>query len=135
MGRLGDRRRVRRLGEAGHREVGGMDPQHDPTEPIGERRLDVGGTGPVGRPDLDEPSAGAPDDLRDANAAADLDELAARHDDPATTPGQPDREGHGRGVVVGHERVRRAGQGDEVVLRDPGSGTTAAGRRSSSRSR
>ena len=30
-------------------------------------------------PDLDEPRAGAPDDLRDADAAADLDELAARH--------------------------------------------------------
>ena len=128
MGELGDRGRVGRLGEAGHREVRGVDPQDDPRAPVGERRLEVRGARPVRRPDLDEPRAGAADDLGDAHAAADLDELAARHDDAATAPGEPDRQRHGRRVVVGDERVLGAGQGDEVVLGDPGSRAATAGR-------
>ena len=86
---------------------------------VGERRLEVGRPGPVRRPDLDQPRAGAPDDLGDPHAAADLDQLAARHDDAAAAPGQPDREGERRRVVVGDERILGAGQGDEVVLGDP----------------
>ena len=83
--------RVGHLGEARHREVRRVDAQDRLRPPLGERRLEVGGARPVRRPDLDQLRAGAPDDLGDAHAAADLDELAARDDDPAAT-GQPDRE-------------------------------------------
>ena len=77
---------------------------------------------------------GPPDDLRDAHAAADLDQLAARHDDPAAS-GQPDRERERRGVVVRHQRVLGTGQRDEVVLGDRGTARRAArSSRSSSRS-
>ena len=87
--------------------------------PSGERRLEVLDAGPVRRPDLDQPGAGPPDDLRDPHAAADLDELAARHDDPAAAPGEPDRQRERRGVVVRDERVLGAGQRDEVLLGRP----------------
>jgi len=36
---------------------------------------------PVRRPDLDEPRAGAREHVRDPEAVADLDQLAARDDD------------------------------------------------------
>ena len=63
----------------------------------------------VGRADLDEPRAGAAHDLRQAKGAADLDQLAARHD-RAAPPGESiEREQHGRGVVV--DDGRRLGPG------------------------
>ena len=67
---------------------------------------------------------GSSDDLRDADATADLDQLAARDGD-AVLAGQPDREREGRGVVDGDERVLGAGQRDQVVLRgtEPGAAT------------
>src|SRR5581483_11455675 len=45
-----------------------------------DRALVVGGPRPVGRPDLDQPRARAGEDVRDAEAVADLDQLAARDD-------------------------------------------------------
>ena len=42
-----------------------------------DRVLVVGCPRPVGRPDLDEPGAGAREDVRDPEAVADLDQLAA----------------------------------------------------------
>ena len=70
----------RRLGdEALELEVGAVDHQ----ERAGARRdglLEVAQVGPVGGPDLDEGRAGAAQDVGDAEAAADLDELAARDD-------------------------------------------------------
>ena len=95
--------------------------------------LEVGDASPVRRPDLDEPGAGPADDVRDPDAAADLDELAARDDDPAAAAGKPDREGEGRRVVVGDERVFGAGQRDEVVLGDPGARRRAGRSRGPSR--
>ena len=95
---------------------------------LGEGRLEVRGARAVGRPDLDQPGARAADDLGDAHAAADLDQLAARHDHAPAPPGEADRERDGGGVVVGDQRVLGPGQGDEVVLGDPSSGATPAGR-------
>ncbi len=83
------------------------------------------GARPVRRPDLDEPRAGPPDDLRDPHAAADLDELAARDDDAAPA-GQPDRERQGRRVVVRDERVLGAGQRDRGGPRPSGTGRRGA---------
>ena len=80
-----------RLDEAGLREVRRMDAEDDRRPPVRERRLEVGGASPVRRADLDQPGARSPDDLRDADAAADLDQLAARDRDPVLA-GQPDRE-------------------------------------------
>ena len=79
--------------------------------------------------------AGAPDDLGDPDAAADLDELAARHDDAAAAPGEADGEGERRRVVVRDERVLGAGQRDEVVLGERGTARHAGpvARSSSSR--
>ena len=54
----------------------------------------VGQARAVGRPDLDEARAGLGDDLGDAEAAADLDELAARDDQVA--PGRERRGGQQR---------------------------------------
>ena len=124
VGQLGERARVGRVGEPRHREVGRVDAEDGPS-PGGERVGEVLGRRPVRRADLDQPSPGAPDDVRDPDPAPDLDELAPGHDDPAAT-GQPDREGQGRGVVVRDERVLGPGQGDEVILGHPGPRSPAA---------
>ena len=131
--RVGEARelgRVGRLDEPGLREVRRVDAQDDVRPAVGQRRLEVGGTRPVRRADLDEPRAGPPDDLRDPDAAADLDQLAARDGDAAPA-GEPDREREGRRVVDRDQRVLGAGQRDEVLLGAPG---TAAPRRPASRS-
>ena len=104
----------------------GMDAEDGLRAALGERRLEVGGAGAVRGADLDQLRAGPPDDLGDPDAAADLDELAARDDHPAAT-GQADRERERRGVVVGDERVLGAGQRDEVLLGGPDAGAAPAG--------
>ena len=116
---VGERRRVRRLDEArsGRSSTDGRAGRRA-RPAVGQRRLEVRGARPVRRPDLDQPRAGPPDDLRDPDAAADLDELAARDGDAAPA-GKPDGERQRRGIVVGDERVLGAGQGDEVLLGDP----------------
>ena len=60
---------------------------------------------------------GPADDLGDPDAAADLDQLAARHGDAAASPGQAHGKGECRGVVVRDQRVLRARQLDEQLLR------------------
>ena len=115
VGEPGELDRIRCLDEPGLREVRRMDAQDDGRPPVRERRFEVGGAGPVRRPDLDEARAGSSDDLRDADATADLDQLAARDRD-AMLAGQPDREHESRGVVDGDEGVLGAGQRDQVVL-------------------
>ena len=101
--------------------------------------LVVGDPGPVRGADLDEPQPGASDDVRDAHATADLDELAASDGDAlgaSTAGGRPSPVGsHGggqrqrdrSGVVVGDQRVLGAGQGDEVRLGRPEPGAALAG--------
>ena len=69
-----------------------MDAQDGASLAVGERRLEVRDARAVRRPDLDQLRAGAPDDLGDPDAAADLDELAARDDDAAAAARQPDGE-------------------------------------------
>ena len=131
---VGDGRRIGCLGEPGHREVRRVDPQDDACAgppPAAPRSRPTRVRFVV--PTSIEPRAGAPDDLGDPHATADLDELAAGHDDAAATPGEADGQGHRGGVVVGDERVLGAGQRDEVVLRDPG--TRARGGRSPDRAR
>ena len=85
-----------------------------------DRPLVVGGPGPVRRPDLDEARARASEHVRDAEAVADLDQLAARDDDLATLGERGEREQHRGGVVVDDDRRLGSGQPPqqrrEVVL-------------------
>ncbi len=99
-----------------------------PRPALGQGRLEVRRARAIGRAHLDEPGAGPPDDVRDAHAAADLDELATRHDDPAAATGQPDGQGQRGRVVVGDVGVLGTGQRDQVVLGDPGPRAAPAGR-------
>ena len=85
----------------------------DPEDRSGVRRqraLVVRGTRPVRRPDLDESRSRAGEDVRDPEAVADLDQLAARDDDLATLGERGQREEDRRGVVVHDERRVRAGE-------------------------
>ena len=93
------------LDEADRAEVRRVHAQDRAGVRVARRALRVVGQArAVGRPDLDEPRAGLGDDLGDAEAAADLDELAARDDDLA--PGGERRGGQQRraGAVVDDER-------------------------------
>ena len=82
--------------------------------------LVVGDARPVGRPDLDEPRPRARQDIRDPEAVADLDQLAAGDEHLASFGERGEREQHRGGVVVDHERGLGAGQPaeelDEVIL-------------------
>ncbi len=113
---IGQGRRVRYLREAGLPEVGWMDPKDDTRPTFGQRRLEVRNPGPVRRPHLDELHAGSPQDLRYADAAADLDELAAPDDNAGALAGQADGQGDRRSVVVRDEGVLGAGQRKEMLL-------------------
>ena len=75
-----------------------------------DRALVVGGARAVRRADLDEPRAGAGEHVGDAEAVADLDQLAAGDDHLASLRERREREQHGRGVVVDDERRLGAGQ-------------------------
>ena len=83
--------------------------------------LVVGGARPVRRADLDEPRAGAGEHVGDAEAVADLDQLAARDDHLAALGERGEREQHRAGVVVDDERRLGAGQpAQDARRRDPG---------------
>ena len=75
-----------------------------------DRPLVVGGAGAVRRPDLDEPRARAGEHVRDPEAVADLDQLAARDEHLAPLGQRGEREQHRGGVVVDDERRLGAGQ-------------------------
>ena len=77
---------------------------------VADRALVVGDARPVGGADLDEPRARARQHVRDAEAVADLDQLAARHDHLAALGERGEREQHGRRVVVDDQRRLGAGQ-------------------------
>ena len=83
--------------------------------PIGQWLLEVRGTSPIGRADLDQPRTGPADDLRDAHAAADLDQLAPADGHPAAAR-ETHGERHGRRVVVRDERGSGTGQLHQRVL-------------------
>ena len=97
------------LGEADDAEVRLVDAQEQ-RRLRADRALVVGGARPVRRPDLDEPRARAREDVGDAEAVADLDQLAARDDDLAALGERGEREQHRGGVVVDDERRLGAGQ-------------------------
>ena len=96
---LGDRRR---LGEADHAVVRRVHLEHE-RGALGDRALVVGPAGAVGGADLDEPGAGLGEDLGNAEAAADLDQLAARHDHLAVARQRREHEQHRGRVVVDDE--------------------------------
>jgi len=98
MGEVGDLTLVGGFGEPGHREVRRMDAQDRFRSAIGQRAFEVGSSRAVGGPDLDKLRAGAPDDVRDPDATADLDELPARDRDPSTAhEGDSERDRRGGG--------------------------------------
>jgi hypothetical protein len=85
-----------------------------------DRPFVVGGAGPVRRPDLDEPRARAGEHVRDPEAVADLDQLAARDDHLAAFRERGEREQQRGRVVVDDDRRLRsrepAQQRRQVVL-------------------
>ena len=91
------------LGEADGAEVRRVRAQ-DGAGALAQRRRVVAQPRAVRGPDLDQRAPACRDDLGDAKAAADLDELPARDDDLASRPRQ--RRGgqqHGGGAVVDRE--------------------------------
>ncbi len=75
-----------------------------------DRALVVGRPRAVRRSHLDESCAGASEHVGDAEAVADLDELAARDDHLAPLGERGEREQHRGGVVVDDERGFGAGE-------------------------
>ena len=95
-------------GEPLDRVVAGMHLEDEPGfRP--DRRREVGQMGAVGRPDLAQPRAGAGHDVGQSKRAADLDQLAARHDRFTPVRQGVQRQHQRPGVVV--DRERRLGPG------------------------
>ena len=100
-------------GESRHR--GGLgEPDHpvvrrvhleDQRDVGAQRAFVVGEARAVGGADLDQPTARLGHDLRHAEAAADLDQLAPRHHDVPAACERGERQQHRRGVVV-HDQPR-----------------------------
>ena len=99
-----------------------------------DRALVVGGARAVRRADLDEPRAGAGEHVGDAEAVADLDQLAARDEHLAALGERGEREQHRAGVVVDDDRRLGAGQpAQDAPRRDPGASRASPSSRSYSR--
>ena len=95
----GERRRVDLLGEADDAVVGGVHAQQQ--RGLGrDRALVVGGRRAVRRAHLDQAGAARGEDVGDAEAVADLDQLAAR-DEHVAARGERAQHEHQRGGVVG----------------------------------
>ena len=105
-GHLGERGPV---GEPDHAEVRLVDAQ-DERRVRPDRALVVLRVRPVRRPDLDQPRAGAHEHVRDPEAVADLDQLAARDEHLAALGERGQRQEHRAGVVVDDERRLGSGQ-------------------------
>ena len=95
--------------EALHRKVAAVH-LHDGARSVRERALVVVDVRAVGRADFDEPRAAALHDVGDAEAAADLDQLAARDDGLPSLRERVEREHQRRRAVVDDERVLGAGE-------------------------
>ena len=107
-----DRAKLRRPdlgGEALNAVVRRVDFQYQPG-PFVQRRAIILRMRAIGRTDFDQSRASARHDFRHAKRAADLDELAARHDHLATARKSVQHEQHCGGIVVDDCRVLRAGQ-------------------------
>ena len=98
---------------------------------VGDRGFVVGEARAVRRAGFDEPRARLPHDVRDAEAAADLDELAARDHDFPPRCQRRQREEYGGRIVVHRHRRLGAGQPTEQRLENG----RAASRASRSRRR
>ena len=124
LGELCDRRR---LGEAGHPEVGGVHPQQR-RRTRADRRLVVRRTGAVGGPHLHHAGARQPHHVRHPERAPDLDLLTARDDDLAAPAQRGQGQQHGGRVVVHNQGRLGAGQalpevGDQrVAVASPAAG-------------
>ena len=110
----------------------------DRAGPLADRGRVIARVRAVRRAHLDELRSRATEHIRNAEAAADLDQLAARHDDLLARGKRGESEEDRRGVVVHHDRVLRrcevgeeasgvsvafaALSGDEVVLDAYGAG-------------
>ena len=95
--------------EADHPVVGGVDLQQQ--RRVGGDRLGViAQVRAIGGPHLAQYGPAAPHDVRDAELAADLDQLAARDDDFLAVRQRLERQQHGGGVVVDDQRVLGAGE-------------------------
>ena len=108
-GELGDRRLLRESDDA---EVRLVDAQEE-CRVRADRAVVVRCARPVRRPDLAQLRAGAREDVRNAEAVADLDQLAPRDEDLAPLAERRECEHHGGGVVVHDERrlgTRQAAQ-------------------------
>ena len=129
-GELGERRL---LGEADDAEVRLVHAQEQ--RRLGaDRALVVGGARAVRRADLDEARARAREHVGDAEAVADLDQLAARDDHLAALRERGEREQHRGGVVVDDERRLRARQpAQDRRRRDPAASRARRRARSYSR--
>ena len=103
------------LGESDDPEVAGMDPQ-DGGRLGADRALVVREARLVRRPDLTQPGTGDFEDLREPETAADLHELAARHDDLAAGGHRPQGQDRRAGIVV-HDR---GGLGADQLPQDAG---------------
>ena len=109
------------LGEADDAEVRLVHAQEQRRR-VADRALVVLGPRAVRRPDLHEPRAGPRQHVRNAEAVADLEQLAAGDDDLASLGERGEREQHRPGVVVDDERALGAGEppqhvGDVVLAR------------------
>ena len=121
VGDLRERAHLDLAGEPEHAVVGGVHAQHG-ARLRPERLRVVGRARAVGRADLAQPRARALDDLGDAEAVADLDQLTARDDDLAPAGLRREREHERGGAVVDAERRLGAGQladqrGDVILAR------------------
>src|SRR5437762_1570188 len=95
--------------EAGQLEVARVHAK-DRASPLGDSRGVVARVRAVRRADLDELRSGPPQDVGNAEATADLDELAARDDDLLAGRECREREQHGGGVVVHDAGILGAGE-------------------------
>ncbi len=95
--------------EAGLLEVAAMDLQDDGAIRF-ERASIVGEVRAIRRADFDEPRAAPFHDLGNAEAPADLDQLAARHDRRAAVGQRVERQHQCRRAVVHDQRVLGAGE-------------------------
>jgi hypothetical protein len=99
-----------RRGEPGDDEVRRVHLEDEPGLGADRLRVVVQG-GPVGGADLAQPRPAGGQQVRDAEAVADLDQLPPAHDDLAAR-GQGERtQQQGRGVVVHHVHRSRVGHG------------------------
>jgi len=107
-------RRRRFLGESDDAEVARVDLDQE-ARALTDRALVVRDPGAIRGPDLDEARVRTRHDVRHAEAATDLDQLAAREDRFASARERVEEEQHGAGAVVHADARLRAGESREEI--------------------